>query len=412
MTSTISRAMRTTTSLCAIISLAACSTAGGLVHPQIGPIDYSPEYNGFTADSYTDDSIYKTLAIDIGEAPISNADSLRLGLAKAEQLDAQLYNAMWWNDTYGFATGVGMFAAGIATLAFGVFDASRTLLLGGGLATATLGGVRTFYPFADRNELYSAGRVAVQCAVQSAMLATEFHSKTKPEPVDGDVTAASGEADPGDLSLDAILNRAEAAAALLQQVAAGLRDPRERDVGIAVDNALFINAASTSAATLMDAVANGRAVQSDLQADARGVTLLTAISKIQVLVDAQADALRPDPEAALRVARDELNANLTAVRERALQAREQARLADNNRPKAQPGTKAAQPVDAAIATAATGAAPAPVADDKGATENVTPAEATQTVAKAAQQLAARMATIARNFSTISSCTSIIGNPGA
>jgi hypothetical protein len=57
--------------------------------------------------------------------------------------------------------------AGIATLAFGVFDASRTLLLAGGVTTASVAGVRTFYPFQQRNELYAKARKALQCAVEA-----------------------------------------------------------------------------------------------------------------------------------------------------------------------------------------------------------------------------------------------------
>lgn len=313
---------------CALIGLTACSSVGprsnvysnnpfkgpgGFVHPQIGPMNYSSKYqydNALTDDSQDNDPAFLKL------------EPFDLSLARAERLDNQLYNAMWRNDTYGFLTGIGMFGAGIATLAAGVLDASRTILLAGGLTTAGFAGVRAFYPFATRNQLYSKGRIALQCAVESTQTA-----------VDLSVTLAgtgSGAAHfVGPESLNVILANASHAASQLQRSANAA--PAKNNVSAEVARQLWIQSANTSANSILAAVASGRALQAQVQPEVQAATLNSIVSRIHALVDAQADALMPNPEAALRAASAQLESTLSGVQTTGLKARQAAQAIDNQK---------------------------------------------------------------------------------
>ncbi len=292
---------------------------GGFIHPQIGPLNYSSQYqyNPKIADDAADND------------PVANFKNLppfELALAKAERLDNQLYNAMWWNDTYGFLTGAAMYGAGVATLAFGVFDASRTLLLAGGLTTAGLAGVRTFYPFADRNALYSKGRIALQCAVEATRTAVDLSGTLA-----GTAVETGGQS--GAYSLEEILASSQYAALALQTAAADAPPLKNATIPDQVTRALAVQSANDNAASLLDAVAAGRAVQAQMQPTLQASTLTNIVTKIHALVDSQADALSPQPDKALDVARSTLQNTLSGVTTDALKARDLARQVDNQRPK-------------------------------------------------------------------------------
>src|SRR3954465_3345917 len=97
-----------------LLTTTACNTPGGLVVPELGAIDYTSAAVPSPLEKAWPDDLKATL---VG------------AFADAKELDRQLFDAMWKNEAYSFTTGLAMFAAGIATLAFGIFDASRTLLL-------------------------------------------------------------------------------------------------------------------------------------------------------------------------------------------------------------------------------------------------------------------------------------------
>jgi MoxR-like ATPase len=89
----------------------------------------------------------------------------------------------------------------------------------------------------------------------------------------------------------------------------------------------------------------------------------------------------------LTVPREQLNANLTAVKDAALRSRKLAEQADNNKPKATTGT---------LATGVSPAAPAAV----------------NAVANAAQQLAGQMEAIERQLDSVDGCVAGLNRPEA
>ncbi len=366
----LTRGLRTSVALVTLIGLGACgmgsngpfSGPGGLIHPQIGPMNYSDEY------------IYDSKRPDT-PGNCSATDSLKAfgcALIKAEQLDNKLYDAMWWNDTYGFITGVGMFGAGLATLAFGVFDSSRALLLGAGVTTAGFAGVRQFYPFAARNALYSKGRVALQCAVEATQTAVFLSEATKEYPATG-LDAPR--------NLDEVLDGASHAASVLNaEVAAST--PINSSVPREVTRQLWLQSASTSANSLSRAVESARIVQAEIQPAVQTATLNAVVMRIHALVDTHANDLAPDPDGALRVARERLQTTLTDVRTAALNARDEARKVDNQKPAAAPTNPTNQQAAAANAAQAAKAATQTQADAAKAAAEVQAADAAKVAAEA------------------------------
>lgn len=365
----VRRGLRAGVALTVLVSLGACgmgstgpfSGPGGLIHPQIGPMDYSDEYS---YDPKHPDNGYKCDGLD----PLK---AFKCALVNAERLDNQLYDAMWWNDTYGFITGVGMFGAGLATLAFGVFDSSRALLLGAGVTTAGFAGVRQFYPFGTRNALYSKGRVALQCAVEATQTAVFLSEATKEYPATG-LDAPR--------NLDEVLDGASHAASVLSTEVAGSR-PIDSSVPREVSRQLWLQSASASASSLSRAVQSARIVQAEIQPAVQTATLNAVVMRIHALVDTHANDLAPDPDGALKVARERLQTTLTDVRTAALNARDEARKVDNQRPAAAPATPTNQQASANAAQAARTATQTQADAAKAAAE-VQAADAAQDAARA------------------------------
>lgn len=351
------------TAMVLILGVSACSGAGGLVMPQLGPINY--------ADVKVPISLQKGWPSDLTQA-------LDAALLDAQKLDEDLVQAMQRNDMYSFATGLGLFTAGIVTLAFGVFDASRTLLLAGGVTTASLAGVRTFYPFQARNELYSKGRTALQCAVQATRA--------------GIALGAAGPTG-GGITLSQTLDNAEQAALDLQAATAAVATtPQSDNVRLEVNRALFVPSAEQNASDLLAAVSAGRTVETQLQPELQVSFLQNAITKIHAIVDAEADRLQPNPDEALKQARGQLTANLTSIKGSALEARDLAKQVDNNR--ARTGT---------ITAKDTGAPTKVETEAKDAVNNAV---------KEAGQLQAKMQTIDAKLSNIDACISALDGSGA
>ena len=350
--------------ICSITSCQSLNDPGGLVVPELGPITYT---SGAVPDSLMQEGWDQGLK-----------DALKQAFVDAEKLDEKLYDAMWKNEAYSFVTGLSMFAAGIATLAFGVFDASRTLLLAGGVTTASLAGVRTFYPFQQRNALYAKGRTALQCAVEVTRTGIAL----------GSAGAANGNE-----TLSAVLKRARDAATELQGAAAEVAAlPSTDNVRTEVSRALLVPVAERDASDLLAAAGAGRAVQEQLRPELQVAFLQNAITKIHAIIDSEANKLQPDPEGALAQARSQLTANLAAVKEPALEARRLAGLVDNNRPK----------VTSAPSAGGGGAA------TKEVKEVV---EKQAEAATAADDLKAKMQTIDAKLSNIDSCIAALTGSG-
>ena len=364
--------IRGTAITCIALTLSSCQGAGGLVQPQLGEIDY-------TSFALADQTVAGR-----SDGQVKRFDML---MRSAQALDKDLYQAIWRNNVYSVATGVGMFTAGIATLAFGVFDASRTLLLAGGLATGTLAGVRSFYPFADRSQLYAKARSALQCAVQSTHIALTFD------------TLSTGDGAKGS-SLAAVLEQARTAADKLQTATANLvAVPGTNNVRSEVGRALFVPVADANVAALRSAVDSGRVVERQLEPERQLASLANALTRIHAIVDEEVDKLSPNPQAALDAARAQLTANLTAVKTSAIESRDLARQVDNNKIKA-----AAQP---------------PPAGREAATERSTPLVQATSAANAAavdatnaaSQLQAEMSAITSKLTNLDSCLSTLTPAG-
>ena len=381
--------LKSFTALTLVVSVAACSTPGGMIQPQLGTIKYdlAPIPEDLMADW-----------------PAGLQASMNTAFAHAAALDDALVGAMGKNDVYSFITGAAMYAAGIVTLAFGVFDASRTLLLAGGLTTASLAGVRQFYPFAARNELYSKGRTALQCAVQATRVGVSLGAGDLPDANDASRGTGVGRASPeGDgASLAQLLENAETAALRLRGEAAAVEAlPTAQDISLELRRLLFVPAAEQSASDLLGAVSAGRVVQDQLQPGLQVALLQNAITKIQAIVDAEADKLQPNPEAALDAARGQLTANLTAVKESALKARNLAAEVDNNKMKTPPATEKDVKNGQKDGGAGDGAGQSQTGKD--------PADA---AVKAANRLEARMQTVNDKLSNIDACIKALDGSGA
>lgn len=149
-----------------------------------------------------------------------------------------------------------------------------------------------------------------------------------------------------------------------QSAAASVAGERQSgDVRAEVMRAMFVPAAEQSASDLLGAVAEGRAVQAQLQPELQVTFLQNAITKIHAIVDAEANKLHPDPEAAL-------------------EARRLAAQVDSNR-----------------ARVTTTGAPA------------TATQATADVVTAADDLEAKMRTIDAKLSNIDTCTAALAGSG-
>jgi hypothetical protein len=91
----------------------------------------------------------------------------------AAQLRGELSSKIADHERFEFWTGAGLFGLGIAGLAVGVYDGSKDLLLGIGLAGATVGGSRIFIPSQQRRAIYSDGQLAITCVMTALSIASD-----------------------------------------------------------------------------------------------------------------------------------------------------------------------------------------------------------------------------------------------
>jgi hypothetical protein len=128
--------LRGITALVAAALLGACA----LVHPSVERVPY----------------VEKTDETTLDEA-----------LARADKLDQAFLTRINQLEIYDLGTGLGAFAAGIAGVAFGLFDGGSTSILASGLGGATFLGGRSFISHEERRRIYNNGRMAIACAVDT-----------------------------------------------------------------------------------------------------------------------------------------------------------------------------------------------------------------------------------------------------
>ena len=285
-----------------------------VVSPQLGPV-------GYGAGGAPGDSVYAR------------------AIAEANALAQELYERSLTYDILDAATGVAMFSAGMAALAFGMFDASRTALLAAGLTTGGLAGVRVLAPWSERRALYISGRTALGCAVQVSRFGT-WSPATEESATTSSQESGRSPAQPGgtmgvlpqqtrDLRQD--LNRLSR-----EMVGSGPRRSGARESGLASVSSPAPSAGvvismsklagageqADQAVRAMEALANP-------SLDQRAELLEGAMAAIRNAIIRAAGDLGVDPQTALAHVRSTLSDHLTNIRDAALAARQVARNLDN-----------------------------------------------------------------------------------
>lgn len=217
---------------------------------------------------------------------------------EARKVSKAFHERLTGLEQYDVSTGALMFGAGLAALGFAAFDAHHDNVIGAGLGAATVAGTRSFFPVQDRKAAYATGSAAIECAIAAFSLNVDDAGTTGPlvraktsldEVVFPDIT--------GERSLGARIQtlRSQSFATTSNTVIATM------------------SAAGSQAARLVRSMnrtdQNRTRLVSTVQGliDSRGQGLMAATAGIVTAVNAQILTARIDPEAAIKIVRDQFS---------------------------------------------------------------------------------------------------------
>lgn len=287
-------------------------------------------------------------------AALSQANALRTELAsRTRQL-----------ELFDFWSGFGLLGVGIAGLAFGVFEASRTAVLATAVGGAGLLGIRTFVPIAVRKQALIDGQAAVNCAVAVTSFGpTSSAASTDrgglPPPVLAGGTSTGSPTDPS--TFFALARQAGTLAEKLPPAVAAPAEGSGRDAGslrgmvqatVAAQQLNQVFADLTAAADESRAALAGVGDALAAADQNRARRLDVALAAIVDAVNRQMALNGVDPAAALAAARGGVTPNLDAIQKNVEQAKAALRKLDDNKRKAnQVRSSAAAPDTVAAAPA-------------------------------------------------------------
>ncbi|RVU35761.1 hypothetical protein EOI86_10850 [Hwanghaeella grinnelliae] len=253
---------------------------------------------------------------DLGNTKITFQEALAYADTKKKELSERVDEL----EQFDFFTGTAMVVAGIAGLAFGLYDSHVDAIYGAGLVGGSAAAGRAFVPVSARKEAYLSGKAAITCAAVSFSV---LEDSSAPAGV-----APGAVVDDGTETLGKIAEDLKAYNVTVPNVsvmpAFGLN---EFGASAGAGNQLYSKALSNVRDAEKDTLKSVNALSSQIEAaiNTRATKLVSAVSVIIVAVNEQLSKARVDPSAAADALNQHMSGAFAEIRKTAEKVMEDAK---------------------------------------------------------------------------------------